>query len=87
MRQHLTKATDGINTFRGLVSILVESLNSGFFMGIPEAISTIAITWTWFNHRPDRRYNELPSWTWASWMNTEGDPQDSISPYIIQPPS
>ena len=66
-RRDLTKETDGLNAFKGILNTLRQDLSDDFIWGMPETMFDVALTWMIPNHFPERRRSGFPSWSWAGW--------------------
>ena len=63
----LTKQDDGLNAFQGVLNTLRSDFLGDFHWGLPESMFDSAITWFFYNHYPERRRQEFPSWSWLGW--------------------
>jgi hypothetical protein len=75
----LTNASDVLNAFSGIAGALSEAMGCEFIWGLPAAYFEVALMFA--RPGPDcQPVNlELPTWSWASWMDSKGYTGHSIS--------
>jgi hypothetical protein len=69
-KRDLSFQSDALNAFSGIQGLftgLIRKCNT-FTYGIPVAAFDFAFCWTVDEHRPDRRRQEFPSWSWVGWQ-------------------
>ena len=70
-RRYLSKQSDILLAFTGLMSKLEYSTGMNFVEGLPEKELLSALTWTTngAGKKPCARREELPSWSWDGWTH------------------
>ncbi|KAH8805378.1 heterokaryon incompatibility protein-domain-containing protein [Xylogone sp. PMI_703] len=77
-RQSMTKHTDSLNAFSGIIHALEKPFNAEFFQGLPLIFFDIALCFeTPFLEDIERR-SEFPSWSWCGWKVEDGVSYDDF---------
>ena len=64
--RNLTKQSDALNAFTGVLNKLAPELGKAR-LGLPTRYFTGAMLWQHDRHFPDRRREQFPSWSWTGW--------------------